>query len=87
MQDFSNKYREQINGTLSGFDRLVFRSSLRRLNYGYRDQKLQSVVAQGMEQYLQRFVYGPKSWSDFLALIGVDELLEAARAGQSLYDA
>jgi|SRR5438477_3781626 len=52
MQDFSNKYREQINGTLSGFDRLVFRGSLRRLNYGYRDQKLQSVVAQGMEQYL-----------------------------------
>jgi glutaconate CoA-transferase subunit A len=42
---------------------------------------------QGMEQYLQKFIYGPKSWSDFLALIGVDELLEAARAGQSLYDA
>ncbi|MBA2686618.1 MAG: hypothetical protein H0U64_00830 [Gemmatimonadaceae bacterium] len=52
MQDFINKYREQINGTLSGFDRLVFRGSLRRLNYGYWDQKLQSVVAQGMEQYL-----------------------------------
>jgi glutaconate CoA-transferase, subunit A len=41
----------------------------------------------GMEQYLQKFVYGPKSWSDFLSLIGVDELLQAARAGQGIYDA
>ena len=52
MQEFINKYRGQIQGTLSGFDRLVFRGSLRRLNYGYWDQDLQSLVAQGMEQYL-----------------------------------
>ncbi len=52
MQEFINKYRDKINGTLSGFDRLVFRGSLRRLNYGYFDQKLKSMVAQGMEQYL-----------------------------------
>jgi len=52
MQEFINKYRDQIHGTLSGFDRLVFRGSLRRLNYGYWDRDLQSVVAQGMEQYL-----------------------------------
>jgi hypothetical protein len=32
----------------------VFRGSLRRLNYGYWDSKFQSVVAQGMEQYLWR---------------------------------
>ena len=25
MQQFINKYREEINGVLSGFDRLVFR--------------------------------------------------------------
>src|SRR5574342_537017 len=30
----------------------------------------------GMRQYLERFVYGPKSWNDFLAMIGIDELLE-----------
>jgi glutaconate CoA-transferase subunit A len=41
----------------------------------------------GMAHYLERFVYGPKSWSEFLALIGMDELLEAARAGASIYDA
>jgi len=40
-----------------------------------------------MQQYLEQFVYGPKSWSEFLALIGMDELLEAARAGASIYDA
>ena len=37
MQHFTNKYRAQIHGTRSGFDRLVFRGSLRRLNYGYWD--------------------------------------------------
>lgn len=52
MQEFINKYRDEINGTLSGFDRLVFRGSLRRLDYGRWDGKLQAFVAQGMEQYL-----------------------------------
>src|SRR3989454_12191008 len=35
-----------------------------------------------MQPYLDRFVYAPKSWSEFLALIGLEELLEAARAGR-----
>jgi len=47
MQQFIDRYREQINGVLTGFDRLVFRGSLRRLNYGCWDQGLQSLVAQG----------------------------------------
>jgi glutaconate CoA-transferase, subunit A len=42
---------------------------------------------EGMRSYLQRFVYGPKSWGEFLAMIGIDQLLEAARAGESIYDA
>jgi len=40
----------------------------------------------GMEEYLDRFVYGPQSWAEFLSLIGVGELLQAARAGASIYD-
>lgn len=52
MQEFINKYRDEINGTLSGFDRLVFRGSLRRLDYGHWNGKLQGFVAEGMEQYL-----------------------------------
>jgi hypothetical protein len=41
MHQFIAKYRDQIQGVLSGFDRLVLRGSLRRLNYG-----------KGMEEYL-----------------------------------
>ena len=41
----------------------------------------------GMKQYLAKFVYGPKSWTEFLNLIGIDEVFEAARAGASIYDA
>jgi glutaconate CoA-transferase, subunit A len=41
----------------------------------------------GMQEYLDRFVYGPSSWNQFLGLIGVDELLAAARAGRSIDDA
>ncbi len=52
MQHFTNKYGDQINGVLSGFDRLVFRDSLRGLNYGYWDSRLGAAVAVGMEQYL-----------------------------------
>jgi glutaconate CoA-transferase subunit A len=40
----------------------------------------------GMREYLDRFVYGPKSWTDFLDMIGIEDILAAARAGQSLYD-
>jgi hypothetical protein len=52
MQQFIDKYGKQIQGVVSGFDRLVFRGSLRGLNYGYWDQNLQAAVAIGMEQYL-----------------------------------
>ena len=47
MQDFIKKYRDQINGTLSGFDRLVLRGTLRRLHYGYWDEKLGAGVPFG----------------------------------------
>ena len=39
MQQFIEKYRERITGVLGGFDRLVFRGSPRRLNYGWWDEK------------------------------------------------
>ena len=52
MQQFSEKYHDQIMGVVTGFDRLVFRGSLRRLNYGWWDKQLKAMVASGMEQYL-----------------------------------
>ena len=41
----------------------------------------------GMQQYLDRHVHGPKTWNGFLDLIGIDQVMEAARAGQGIYDA
>jgi len=41
----------------------------------------------GMREYLDRYVYGPESWTAFLGLIGLDQLLTAARAGRSVDDA
>ena len=38
----------------------------------------------GMQQYLDRYVRAPKSWNEYLGLLGLDELLDAARRGRSL---
>ena len=51
MQQFIEKYRDQITGVLNGFDRLIFRAAPRRLNFGYFDRNLKAFVAQGMEEY------------------------------------
>jgi glutaconate CoA-transferase subunit A len=40
----------------------------------------------GMQDYLDKYVYGPKSWNAFLELIGVDELLDAVQHGRSIYN-
>ncbi|MEA2760648.1 MAG: glutaconate CoA-transferase, subunit [Methylobacteriaceae bacterium] len=40
----------------------------------------------GMKDYLDRYVFGPKSWTEFLSLIGMDEVLDATRRGRSIYD-
>jgi hypothetical protein len=52
MQQFIEKFGAQILGTLSGFDRLVFRATPRRLNIFYRDHSRGILVAKGMEEYL-----------------------------------
>jgi glutaconate CoA-transferase, subunit A len=63
----------------------VYEPMLRHMQYYV--ELVNNDPVKGMQQYLERFVYGPKSWSEFLAMIGLDELLEAARAGESIYDA
>lgn len=52
MKQFIEKYQDQIQGVLSGFDRVVFRGTLRRLNISFPDQSRNIVVARGMEEYL-----------------------------------
>jgi hypothetical protein len=52
MQQFIEKYREEILGSVSGFDRLVFRAAPRRLQQSYWDAGRQIRVAKGMQEYL-----------------------------------
>ena len=64
MQEFIAKHRDQIRGTLSGFDRLVFRGTLRAIRY-----------AEGMKAYLIRkglpFPFAPALW-DFVVSASAD---------------
>lgn len=39
---------------------------------------------EGMQEYLDRYVYGPKTWVDYLNLLGLGALLDAARHGRSI---
>jgi glutaconate CoA-transferase subunit A len=40
----------------------------------------------GAQQYLEEFYYGPKSWSDYLAKLGMDAVLDACRRGRSVHN-
>src|SRR5215216_7436710 len=63
----------------------VYEPMMKHMQY-YVDLVNKDPVA-GMQEYLDRFVYGPKSWTEFLDRLGLEELLDAARAGRSIYDA
>ena len=39
----------------------------------------------GVKEYLDRFYYGPKSWTEYLNLVGLEPLLDATRRGRSFY--
>jgi glutaconate CoA-transferase subunit A len=41
---------------------------------------------QGIANYLECYFYGPKSWNEYLDLLGLEELLDASRRGKSIYD-
>lgn len=41
----------------------------------------------GMNEYLDRYVYGPKSWTEYLNLLGLEHVLTAARGGRSISNA
>lgn len=40
----------------------------------------------GMRDYLDRYVYGPASWTGFLELIGLEQLLDAAQRGKGVFN-
>jgi glutaconate CoA-transferase, subunit A len=41
---------------------------------------------EGVRAYLDRYFYGPKSWTEYLNLLGIEELLDARRRGTSIHD-
>jgi glutaconate CoA-transferase subunit A len=41
---------------------------------------------EGVRAYLDRYFYGPKSWSEYLDLLGLEELLDARRRGTAIHD-
>jgi glutaconate CoA-transferase, subunit A len=40
----------------------------------------------GITSYLERYFYTPKSRTEYLSLLGLEELLDASRRGRSIYD-
>jgi glutaconate CoA-transferase, subunit A len=41
---------------------------------------------EGIRAYLDRYFYGPKSWAEYLDLLGLEELLDARRRGTGIHD-
>lgn len=39
----------------------------------------------GAEEYLEKHVYSPNSWDDYLGLIGIHDVIEATKAGRRMY--
>jgi glutaconate CoA-transferase, subunit A len=40
----------------------------------------------GPQRYLEEYYYGPKSWTDYLAKLGMEEVLDACRRGRSVHN-
>jgi len=41
---------------------------------------------EGIQTYLERYFYRPKSWTEYLDRLGLEELLDARHRGTSIYD-
>src|SRR5215831_4132225 len=41
---------------------------------------------EGIRAYLEHYVYGPESWTEYLDRLGITELLDARRRGTGIYD-
>lgn len=40
----------------------------------------------GVQEYLERYYHGPKNWTEYLSLLGVEAMLDASRRGRNVYD-
>jgi glutaconate CoA-transferase subunit A len=48
--------------------------------------QIRQAPEEGIRTYLARYFYGPKLWTEYLDLLGLEELLDARRRGTSIYD-
>ena len=51
----------------------------------YADEIAREPIA-GCQRYLERYYYAPKSWTDYLELLGMEEVLDACRRGRSVHN-
>lgn len=49
-------------------------------------QQVNSDPVGGMKEYLDKYVYAPQSWNDYLELIGMHEVLKASQLGRSIHN-
>lgn len=49
-------------------------------------QQVNSDPIGGMKSYLDDHIYAPRSWNDYLNLIGLEEILGASQRGGSLHN-
>lgn len=40
----------------------------------------------GVAEYLEKYYYGPKNWTEYLDLLGVGQILDATRRGRSIFN-
>src|SRR5947209_10347817 len=66
MQQFIEKFGDQIQGQLSGFDRLIFRGSLQRLTQSKWNPEAKLMQAKGMEEFLWQNEIRFKDYQDCL---------------------
>src|SRR5262249_34497627 len=58
-------------------------------DFKHIDTYVKLMMAQGPEGvkgYLDKYVYAPETWNDYLEMIGVKQLLRASMEGRSVYN-
>jgi glutaconate CoA-transferase subunit A len=48
--------------------------------------QVNSDPVEGMRAYLEKHVFEPSSWNEYLSLIGLEELLASSGRGRSIYN-
>jgi len=55
-------------------------------NLDYYAELTRTDPAAGVKDYLERFVYGPESWNDYLELLGMENVIDATIRGRSVHN-